>query len=93
MVEISHNNEGGDDNSEIQITPEKSVISKNQTIQELEKALRDLLERQTREAAIAIKAMKRAEEMAIRQQAVLKEAKKEKERAARALKIATNPYS
>ncbi|MED6108369.1 hypothetical protein PIB30_023135 [Stylosanthes scabra] len=54
----------------------KSVISKDQTIQESEKALRDLLERQTREAAIAIEAIKRANEMANRQRAILEEAEK-----------------
>ncbi|MED6215880.1 hypothetical protein PIB30_002569 [Stylosanthes scabra] len=76
MAEISHNNKGGDDNSEIQITPEKGVISKDQTIQESEKALRDLLERQTRKVAIAIEAIKRAEEMANRQRVILEEAEK-----------------
>ncbi|MED6107007.1 hypothetical protein PIB30_009855 [Stylosanthes scabra] len=37
MAEISHNNEGGDDNSEIQIIPEKGVFSNDQIIQESEK--------------------------------------------------------
>ncbi|MED6174903.1 hypothetical protein PIB30_073336 [Stylosanthes scabra] len=53
----------------------------NQTIQQLETALRELLERQTREAAIASEAVKRAEELAKRQQVVLDEAeKREKDR-------------
>ncbi|MED6181960.1 hypothetical protein PIB30_024289 [Stylosanthes scabra] len=90
MVEISHNNKGGDDNSEIQITLEKGVISKDQLIQESEKALRDLLERQTREAAVEIEAIKRAEEMANRHRAILEEA--EKRERLELLKKATNPY-
>ncbi|MED6161931.1 hypothetical protein PIB30_065499 [Stylosanthes scabra] len=42
----------------------------------METALRELLERQTREAEIATEAMKRAEAMAARQQALLEEAEK-----------------
>ncbi|MED6148807.1 hypothetical protein PIB30_056434 [Stylosanthes scabra] len=52
------------------------MIPKNQTIQELEAALKDLLERQTREAAIPTEAMKRAEAMASKKQALLKETEK-----------------
>ncbi|MED6115414.1 hypothetical protein PIB30_090314 [Stylosanthes scabra] len=48
---------------------ENSYSKRNQTIQQLEAALRELLERQTREAVIASEAVKRAEELAKRQQA------------------------
>ncbi|MED6128553.1 hypothetical protein PIB30_099029, partial [Stylosanthes scabra] len=48
----------------------------NQTIQQLEAALRELLERQTREAAIATEVVKRQEELAKKQQAILDEAEK-----------------
>ncbi|MED6132450.1 hypothetical protein PIB30_019049 [Stylosanthes scabra] len=45
-------------------TKEEEVDKRNQTIQQLEPALRELLERQTQEAAIASEAVKRAEELA-----------------------------
>ncbi|MED6180484.1 hypothetical protein PIB30_010699 [Stylosanthes scabra] len=75
MVDAQLNNEGADD-SIPQFTPEKGVIPKNQSIQQMETALRELLERQTREAEIATEAMKRAEAMAAKQQALLEEAEK-----------------
>ncbi|MED6184316.1 hypothetical protein PIB30_046257 [Stylosanthes scabra] len=74
--EIPINNEEGDESSQPQPTPEKEVNQRNQTIQQLEAALRELLERQTREAAIASEVVKRAEELAKRQQAVLDEAER-----------------
>ncbi|MED6223281.1 hypothetical protein PIB30_072504 [Stylosanthes scabra] len=45
-------------------TLEKEVDQRNNTIHQLETALRELLERQTREAALASEAVKRAEELA-----------------------------
>ncbi|MED6217863.1 hypothetical protein PIB30_021504 [Stylosanthes scabra] len=75
MVDIQLNNEGADD-SIPQFTPEKGVTPHNQSIQQMKTALRELLERQTREAEIATEAMKRAEAMAARQQALLEEAEK-----------------
>ncbi|MED6111316.1 hypothetical protein PIB30_051308 [Stylosanthes scabra] len=57
-------------------TPEKEVDQRNNTIQQLEAALRELLERQTREAALASEAVKRAEELTKKQQAILDEAEK-----------------
>ncbi|MED6176724.1 hypothetical protein PIB30_090891 [Stylosanthes scabra] len=60
---------------------EKGVDQGNQTIQQLEAALKELLERQTREDAIAMEAVKRAGELARKQQAILDEAeKREKDR-------------
>ncbi|MED6150269.1 hypothetical protein PIB30_070814 [Stylosanthes scabra] len=76
MEEISINNEGVCENSHPQPTPKKGVDQGNQTIQQLEAALRELLERQTREVAIAIEAVRRAEELAKKQQAILDEAEK-----------------
>ncbi|MED6181663.1 hypothetical protein PIB30_021255 [Stylosanthes scabra] len=75
MVDAQLNNEGADD-SIPQFTQEKGVIPPNQSIQQMETALRELLERQTREAEIATEAMKRAEAMATKQQALLEEAEK-----------------
>ncbi|MED6165842.1 hypothetical protein PIB30_103510, partial [Stylosanthes scabra] len=64
-----------------QPTPKKQVDQRNQTIQQLETALRELLERQTREAVIALEAVKRAEELAKKQQTILDEAeRREKDR-------------
>ncbi|MED6112685.1 hypothetical protein PIB30_063817 [Stylosanthes scabra] len=57
-------------------TPEKGIIPSNQNVQQLEAALRELLERQTRDAEVAAEAMKRAEAMAAKQQALLEEAEK-----------------
>ncbi|MED6172228.1 hypothetical protein PIB30_048081 [Stylosanthes scabra] len=72
----------GDDNSSNPLpTPEKEIDQRNNTIQQLEAALRELLERQTREAALASEAVKRVEELAQKQQAILDEAeKREKDR-------------
>ncbi|MED6154878.1 hypothetical protein PIB30_000380 [Stylosanthes scabra] len=75
MVDIQLNNEGADD-SVPQVTPEKGITPNNQSIQQMETALRELLERQTREAEIATEAMKRAEAMAAKQQALLEEAER-----------------
>ncbi|MED6212071.1 hypothetical protein PIB30_079716 [Stylosanthes scabra] len=73
--------EGAADSSNPQPTPEKEVDKRNHIIQQLEAALRELLERQTREAALASEVVKRAEELAKRQQAILDEAeKREKDR-------------
>ncbi|MED6170013.1 hypothetical protein PIB30_026605 [Stylosanthes scabra] len=47
-----------------------------QNIQQLEAALRELLERQTRDAEVAAEAMKRVEAMAAKQQAFLEGAEK-----------------
>ncbi|MED6226356.1 hypothetical protein PIB30_102896 [Stylosanthes scabra] len=65
--EIPINNEGAGESSNPQPTPEKEIDQRDQTIRQLETALRELLERQTREAAIATEAMKRAEELARKQ--------------------------
>ncbi|MED6134779.1 hypothetical protein PIB30_040120 [Stylosanthes scabra] len=63
MVNILILKEGGNDDSGFQQTPEKGVNPPpNQTLQEMETALRELLESQTQEAAIATEAMKRAED-------------------------------
>ncbi|MED6126607.1 hypothetical protein PIB30_080047 [Stylosanthes scabra] len=79
--EIPIVNKGAGENSNPQPTPEKEIDQINQTIQQLEAALRELLERETREGAIATEAVKRAEELAKKQQAILDEAKKrEKDR-------------
>ncbi|MED6119784.1 hypothetical protein PIB30_014832 [Stylosanthes scabra] len=59
-----------------QPTPEKGIIPSGQNVQQLEAALRELLERQTRDAEVAAEAMKRAEAMAAKQQALLEEAEK-----------------
>ncbi|MED6179312.1 hypothetical protein PIB30_115963, partial [Stylosanthes scabra] len=59
-----------------QPTPEKGIIPSGQNIQQLEAALRELLERQTRDAEVAAEAMKRAEALAAKQQALLEEAEK-----------------
>ncbi|MED6168233.1 hypothetical protein PIB30_010014 [Stylosanthes scabra] len=75
LFDAQLNNEGADDNIP-QFTPEKGVIPPNQSIQQMETALRELLERQTREAEIATEAMKRAEAMAAEQQALLEKAEK-----------------
>ncbi|MED6175227.1 hypothetical protein PIB30_076445 [Stylosanthes scabra] len=81
VEEIPINNEGGGKNSQPLPTLEKGIDQGNQTIQQLEAALRELLERQTREAAIATEAVRRAEELAKKQQAILDEAeKREKDR-------------
>ncbi|MED6209374.1 hypothetical protein PIB30_054029 [Stylosanthes scabra] len=59
----------------------REIDQRNNTIQQLEAALRELLERQTREAALASEAVRRAEELARKQQAILDEAeKREKDR-------------
>ncbi|MED6195208.1 hypothetical protein PIB30_035818 [Stylosanthes scabra] len=76
MVDIQHDNEGGDENRIPLFTPEKGMIPQNKNIQQMEAALKELFERQTREAEIAFEAMKRAEAMATRQQALLEEAEK-----------------
>ncbi|MED6153313.1 hypothetical protein PIB30_100671 [Stylosanthes scabra] len=79
--EIPINNEEAGESSHPQPTPLKEVDQRNQTIQQLEIALRELLERQTREAAIASEAVKIAEELAKKQQAILDEAeRREKDR-------------
>ncbi|MED6152848.1 hypothetical protein PIB30_096003, partial [Stylosanthes scabra] len=79
--EIPINNEGAADSSNSQPTPEKEIDQRNQTIQQIEAALRELLERQTPEAAIASEDVKRAEELAKKQQAILDESeKREKDR-------------
>ncbi|MED6124347.1 hypothetical protein PIB30_058164 [Stylosanthes scabra] len=79
--EIPINNEGGGENNHPRLTPEKEVDQRNQTIQQLETALRELLERQTREAVIASEAVKKAKELAKKQQAVLDEVeRREKDR-------------
>ncbi|MED6187404.1 hypothetical protein PIB30_076126, partial [Stylosanthes scabra] len=70
MVDAQHKNEGGDENIPL-FTSEKGMIRQNQNIQQMEAPLRELFERQTREAEIAFEAMKRAEAMAARQQALL----------------------
>ncbi|MED6188801.1 hypothetical protein PIB30_089340, partial [Stylosanthes scabra] len=57
-------------------TPEKEIDQRNKTIQQLEASLRELLERQTREAAIATEAVKRAKELVRKQQAILDEVEK-----------------
>ncbi|MED6137663.1 hypothetical protein PIB30_067040 [Stylosanthes scabra] len=57
------NNEGADDIIP-QFTPEKGIIPLNQSIQQMETTMRELLERQTREAKITTEAMKWAEAMA-----------------------------
>ncbi|MED6155919.1 hypothetical protein PIB30_009982 [Stylosanthes scabra] len=59
-----------------QPTPEKGIIPSDQNIQQLEGVLRELLERQTRDAEIAAEAMKRAEAMVAKQQALLEKAEK-----------------
>ncbi|MED6111240.1 hypothetical protein PIB30_050793 [Stylosanthes scabra] len=72
--------------------PEKEVDQRNHTIQQLEAALRELLERQTREAALASEAVKRAEELAKKQQAILDEAeKREKDRLEKSLTARRRP--
>ncbi|MED6121593.1 hypothetical protein PIB30_031698 [Stylosanthes scabra] len=77
MAEISHKQQKEATKIVRSRSPrKKGVISKDQTIQESKKALRDLLERQTREATIAIEAIKRAEEMTNRQRAILEDAEK-----------------
>ncbi|MED6152206.1 hypothetical protein PIB30_089660 [Stylosanthes scabra] len=75
MVNTQLNNKNADE-SIPQFAPEKGVIPSNENIQQMETALRELLERQTRDAEIAAEAMKRAEAMAARQQASLDEAEK-----------------
>ncbi|MED6137168.1 hypothetical protein PIB30_062534 [Stylosanthes scabra] len=75
MVDIQLNNEGADDSIPL-FTPEKGMTSPNENIQQMQTALRELLERQTREAEIATEAMKRMEATAARQQALLEEAEK-----------------
>ncbi|MED6188350.1 hypothetical protein PIB30_085117 [Stylosanthes scabra] len=47
MNQIPINNEGDDESSNPQPTPEKGVVQGNKTIQQLEAALRELLERVT----------------------------------------------
>ncbi|MED6138433.1 hypothetical protein PIB30_074182 [Stylosanthes scabra] len=73
IVDIQHDNE---DDDEPLFTSEKGMIPQNQNIQQMEAALKELFERQTQEAEIASEAMKRAEAMAARQQALLEEAEK-----------------
>ncbi|MED6168421.1 hypothetical protein PIB30_011589, partial [Stylosanthes scabra] len=51
MVDTQLNNEGAYE-SIPQFTPEKGIIPPNQSIQQMETALRELLEKQTREAEI-----------------------------------------
>ncbi|MED6205590.1 hypothetical protein PIB30_018945 [Stylosanthes scabra] len=75
MVDTQLNNDVMDE-SILQPTPEKGVIPSDQNIQQMEIALKELLERQTRDAEIAAEAMKRAEAMAARQQALLEEAER-----------------
>ncbi|MED6175208.1 hypothetical protein PIB30_076262, partial [Stylosanthes scabra] len=71
----------GDNSSNPLPSSEKEIDQRNNTIQQLEAALRELLERQTRETALASEAVKRAEELAQKQQAILDEAeKREKDR-------------
>ncbi|MED6185997.1 hypothetical protein PIB30_062505, partial [Stylosanthes scabra] len=84
VEEIPINNEGGGENSQPLPTPEKRIDQGQQTIQQLEAALRELLERQIREAAIATEAVRRAKELAKKQQAILDEAeKRDKDRSER----------
>ncbi|MED6224231.1 hypothetical protein PIB30_081956 [Stylosanthes scabra] len=79
MEEIPLND--GDNTGNPLSTPEKEIDQRNNTIQQLEAALRELLERQTREAALASEAVRRAEELARKQQAILDEVeKREKDR-------------
>ncbi|MED6164430.1 hypothetical protein PIB30_089999 [Stylosanthes scabra] len=59
-----------------QSTPEKGVVPSDQNIQQLEAALKELLEKQTRDAEVVAEAMRRAEAMAARQQVLLEEAEK-----------------
>ncbi|MED6106737.1 hypothetical protein PIB30_007398 [Stylosanthes scabra] len=59
-----------------QLTPEKGIIPSGQNVQQLEAALRELLERQTRDAEVAAEAMKMVEAMSAKQQALLEEAEK-----------------
>ncbi|MED6196518.1 hypothetical protein PIB30_048245 [Stylosanthes scabra] len=71
----------GHSETEEQEAQASEIDQRNNTIQQLEAALRELLERQTREAALASKAVKRAEELTRKQQAILDEAeKREKDR-------------
>ncbi|MED6186436.1 hypothetical protein PIB30_066709 [Stylosanthes scabra] len=76
MEEIPINNEGASESSHPQLTPKKEIDQRDQTIQQLEAALRELLEKQTREAAIATEAVKREEALARKQHAILDEAEK-----------------
>ncbi|MED6189094.1 hypothetical protein PIB30_092394 [Stylosanthes scabra] len=79
MEEIPLND--GDNTGNPLSTPEKEIDQRNNTIQQLEAALREFLERQTREAALASEAIRRVEELARKQQAILDEAeKREKDR-------------
>ncbi|MED6184363.1 hypothetical protein PIB30_046703 [Stylosanthes scabra] len=79
--EIPINNKGAGESSHPQPTSEKEIDQRDQTIRQLEATLRELLERQTREAAMAMEAVKRAEELARKQQTILDEAeKREKDR-------------
>ncbi|MED6144776.1 hypothetical protein PIB30_018624 [Stylosanthes scabra] len=75
MVDTQPNNDVVDE-SIPQPTSEKGIIPSDQNIQQMEIALRELLERQTRDLKIAAEAMKRAEAMAAKQQALLEEAEK-----------------
>ncbi|MED6205544.1 hypothetical protein PIB30_018531, partial [Stylosanthes scabra] len=75
LVNTQLNNNVVDENIP-QPTPEKGIIPSDQNIQQLEAALRELLERQTRDAEVAAEAMKRVEAMAAKQQALLEEAEK-----------------
>ncbi|MED6121409.1 hypothetical protein PIB30_029896 [Stylosanthes scabra] len=75
MVDIQLNDNVTNDNIP-QPTPEKGIIPSGQNVQQLEAALRELLERQTRDAEVAAEAMKRAEAMAVKQQALLEEAER-----------------
>ncbi|MED6205745.1 hypothetical protein PIB30_020532 [Stylosanthes scabra] len=63
MVDTQLNDYVTDDNIP-QPTPEKGIIPSGQNVQQLEAALRELLERQTRDAEVAAEAMKRTEAMA-----------------------------
>ncbi|MED6163909.1 hypothetical protein PIB30_084669 [Stylosanthes scabra] len=76
MVNTQLNNNDTVSENIPQPTPEKGVIPSYQNIQQLEAALRELLERQTRDAEVAAEAMKRAEAMAAKQQALQEEAEK-----------------
>ncbi|MED6148489.1 hypothetical protein PIB30_053674 [Stylosanthes scabra] len=76
VEEIPINNEEGGENNHPQPTLEKGIDQGNQTTHQLEAALRELLERQTREAAIATEEVRREKELAKKQQAILDEAEK-----------------
>ncbi|MED6194589.1 hypothetical protein PIB30_029967 [Stylosanthes scabra] len=76
MVDILLNDEQNGENEIPQNTPPKGMNPQNPNVERIEASLKELLERQTREAAIASEAMKRAEAMADRQQVLLEEAER-----------------